>query len=217
VGCFFSGCLFGKLETARSGGRMFVLKNIFSTSKAIKPRNTGPETAPVKMNLEERMAFRRELLFEAIKVTMQAHGVLSSSYKTKVVRNDKRGHQYSVMMDLSTDFLHNEEGRPEKLLALGTAIAKNAEERYGLKVVGVYWQVNEDSKGFEVAPREGSSSHAPLPSAAPTGRQKYERASAEDLAAFEAAWQKGQEMQIGDRIYSSDLAPLGDDSAGRKR
>ena len=76
---------------------------------------------------------------------------------------------------------------------------------------------NEDIKGFEVAPREGSSSHAQLPSAAPTGRQKYERASAEELAAFEAAWQKGQEMQIGDRIYSSDLAPLGDDSAGRKR
>ncbi|WP_341906554.1 hypothetical protein [Polaromonas sp. YR568] len=198
---------------------MFVLKNIFSTSKAAKPRNTGPETAPVKMNLEERMAFRRELLFEAIKTTMQAHGVLSSGYKTKVVRNDKRGHQYSVMMDLSTDFLHNEEGRPEKLLALGSAIAKNAEERYGLRVVGVYWQVNEDIKGFDVVPREATSPSSPTPLAATpqTARQRYERASAEELAAFEAAWQKGHDMQIGDRIYSSDLAPLGDDSAGRKR
>jgi len=40
------------------------------------------------------------------------------------------------------------------------------------------------------------------------GPTKYERATAEELAAFESAWQKGSELAIGDRSYSSDLVPL---------
>jgi hypothetical protein len=42
--------------------------------------------------------------------------------------------------------------------------------------------------------------------------RKYERATAQELAAFESAWQKSSELAIGDRTYSSDLAPLGSDS-----
>ena len=91
---------------------MSILKSLFATKESAR---SGPETAPVKMNLEERMAFRREMLYEAIKVTMQASGVLAASYKFRVVRNDKRGHQYSVMIDLSTDFLNNAEGQPARL------------------------------------------------------------------------------------------------------
>jgi hypothetical protein len=41
--------------------------------------------------------------------------------------------------------------------------------------------------------------------------EKYEQVSAEEMAEFEAAWQKESAIQIGDRTYSSDLAPLGDD------
>jgi hypothetical protein len=195
---------------------MSVLKNLFSTSKSPRHEATGPETGPVKMNLDERMEFRREMLFEAIKVTMQAHGILSASYKFRVVRSDKRGHRYLVLMDLSTDFLQNREGRPEQLAALGAAIAKNAAMRYHLLVGGVYWQVNEQIRGFE-ASRPGSlqgtgvegDSVAPAPE---PPRRRHERASAEELAAFEAAWEKGQAMQVGDRVYSSDLAPLEADS-----
>lgn len=154
------------------------------------------------------MAFRREMLYEAIKVTMQASGILSGSYKFRVVRNDKRGHQYSVMMDLSTDFMHNREGQPDQLNAVGGLLAKNAQQRYGLVVSGVYWRVNEQMEGFD-RNRPGA---APAPPEPLTPRQKYERATADELAAFEAAWQKGQELQVGDRIYSSDLAPLTGDA-----
>jgi hypothetical protein len=190
---------------------MSVLKNLFSTSKSPKHEASGPETGPVKMNLDERMAFRREMLFEAIRVTMQAHGILSASYKFRVVRNDKRGHQYLVLIDLSTDFLDNREGRPARLVEVGAAITKNAASRYDLLVSGVYWQVNEQIQGFE------GSRPAPLRTGqeavgVPPPVQRRERATAEELAAFEAAWEKGRAMQIGDRIYSSDLAPLEPDS-----
>ncbi len=188
---------------------MSILKSLFATKESAR---AGPETAPVKMNLEERMAFRREMLYEAIKVTMQASGMLSASYKFRVVRNDKRGHQYSVMIDLSTDFLNNPEGQPARLLAVGANITRNAMARYGIVVAGVYWRVNEELKGFDRAPDEFVAPAEASPQTPPTAREKYERATADELAAFEAAWQKGQELQVGDRIYSSDLAPLTGDS-----
>jgi hypothetical protein len=204
---------------------MSVLKILFGSKSDSKSAPAGPETAPVKMNLDERMSFRREMLYEAIKVTMQAHGILSASYKFRVVRNDKRGHQYLVLIDLSADFLHNREGQPEQLAVVAAAIAKNAAARYGILVAGVYWQVNEQIRGFEASRPEaqpsGGGATAPdsLTPDSLTPRQKYERATADELAAFEAAWQKGREMDLGDRIYASDLAPLtggqGDDDSKR--
>ena len=186
---------------------MSVLKNLFSASKTPSHAATGPETGPVKMNLDERMEFRREMLYEAIRVTMHAHGILSASYKFRVVRNDKRGHQYLVLVDLSTDFLHNREGSPERLVAVGAAIVKNAAARYHLLVSGVYWQVNEQIQGFE-ASRPGALRGGQDPAAPPQPVQRRERATAEELAAFEAAWEQGRALQIGDRVYSSDLMPL---------
>lgn len=186
---------------------MSVLRNLFSASKSPKSGTAGPETAPVRMNLDERMEFRREMLFEAIKVTMQSHGILSASYKIRVVRSDKRGHQYLVMVDLSTDFLHNREGRPEQLLALGEAIAKNAAVRYDLLVMGVYWKVNEHIRGFESSRPSTLGGEAPPPRPRPLP-VRHERTTAEELAAFDEAWQKGRALQIGDRVYASDLMPL---------
>lgn len=188
---------------------MSVLKNLFSPRKRSTSPPAGPETAPVKMNLDERMEFRRAMLYEAIKVTMQAHGIMSASYRFRVVRNDRRGHIYSVMMDLSTDFMHKREGSPGQLVALGAAISKNAAARYGILVTGVYWRVNEEIQGFEASrpvaePDAGTAApDSPLPAAG------HERARAEELAAFEAAWQKGEELRFRDRVYASDLAPLG--------
>jgi len=166
------------------------------------------------MNLDERMEFRREMLYEAIKVTMQAHGILSASYRFRVVRNDRRGHMYSVMMDLSTDFMHNREGRPGQLAALGAAIGKNAAARYGIIVAGVYWRVNDQMQGFEASRPEAEPGADATASDLPPPRSRRERARAEELAAFEAFWQKGQELRLRDRVYASDLAPLGDLAEG---
>lgn len=156
------------------------------------------------------MEFRREMLYEAIKVTMQAHGILSASYRFRVVRNDRRGHMYSVLMDLSTDFMHNREGRPAQLVALGTAIGQNAAARYGILVSGVYWRVNEQIQGFEPSRPGAEPAADAVATDMPPLRRGHGRAGAEEMAAFEAFWQKGQELQLRDRVYASDLAPLGD-------
>lgn len=188
---------------------MSVLRKLFSSGERAKSASAGPETAPVRMNLEERMEFRREMLYEAIKVTMQAHGILSASYRFRVVRNDRRGHMYSVLMDLSTDFLHNREGRQAQLVALGAAIGKNAAARYAILVSGVYWRVNDQIQGFETS-RPGAEPGAD-DTAVDLPPPRRGRARAKELAAFEAALQKGQVLQLRDRVYATDLAPLGDD------
>ncbi|MFI5445660.1 hypothetical protein ACHMXK_10710 [Polaromonas sp. UC242_47] len=169
------------------------------------------------MSLEERMAFRREMLFDSINSTMKSWGLVGESYRFKVVRVDKRGHTFAVMVDLSTDYLSNEQGRQGPLAALGAAIKKNALSRYGLGVPAVYWRVNEELKGLD-SPRagEGPRPDQTSPQASRSlNVRRYERATAEELAAFEAAWQKSSQMNIGDRTYASDLVPLGElDSLG---
>jgi hypothetical protein len=191
---------------------MSFFQNLFSSSNTLKDTGSG-ETGPVKMSLDERMAFRREMLFDSVKATMESKGILSGSYKFKVVRADKRGHSFVVMVDLSTDFMDSEQGRQRSLAALGTVIGKNALARYGLGVSAVYWRVNEELRGFDPQRAEavaGPDSGPLSPEAKRASNvRRYERATAEELAAFESAWQNSSEMTIGDRTYSSDLAPLG--------
>jgi hypothetical protein len=59
---------------------MSLFQDLFSTrAHHGEPKSTdsgqaaGPETLPVKMNLQERMAFRRELLFETVKATLNSN------------------------------------------------------------------------------------------------------------------------------------------------
>jgi hypothetical protein len=197
---------------------MSFFQSLFSSSQSgVRDSVAGPETGPVKMSLDERMAFRREMLFDSVQATMQSRGILSASYRFKVVRADKRGHSFVVMVDLSTDFMDAEQGQQRPLMALGDAIRKNALSRYGIGVPAVYWRVNEEIKGFEAQQGEQPNPGVATPEALRSANmRRYERATSEELAAYESAWKKSSELAIGDRTYSSDLAPLGTDSkAGR--
>ena len=129
---------------------MSILKNLFSNKESAK---AGPETAPVKMNLEERMAFRREMLYECIKATLQSRQFFSNAYRFRVVRSDKRGHQYAVMIDLAAEFLHRPDGQQDALLSVSALITRNALARYGLGVTGVYWRIDEQLTMSEASRR----------------------------------------------------------------
>lgn len=189
---------------------MSFFQNLFSSSQGQKDGGSGPATGPVKMNLDERMAFRREMLFDSVKATMESRGILSASYRFKVVRADKRAHSFVMMVDLSTDFMENEQGQQKSLAALGALIRKNALARYGLGVPAVYWRVNEELRSLDPQRAEAiaTSDNISAEAMRASNLRRYERATAQELAAFEAAWQDSGEMTIGDRTYSSDLAPL---------
>ena len=96
----------------------------------------APEQAAATKN--ERME-RRELLYIVVRDAMVCAGVLSASYKFKVLSLDPRGLQFLVMMDLAPEF----GGETERLSEIETLIAQTAKARYGITVSAVYWRVNE--------------------------------------------------------------------------
>lgn len=143
---------------------------------------------------------KRELLYVAVREAMIRAGVLSASYKFKVLSLDPRGDQFMVMMDLAQEF-----GRQtERLAEIEVMIAQNAKSRYNIRVTAVYWRMNEmvsigrpkpsaSARGSEL-PGAGAaavlppSPAVPVPAVAtaPVGAH-YEPILADEVAAFRQA------------------------------
>ena len=118
-----------------------------------------PEHAANRKN--ERME-RRELLYTVVRDAMVRAGVLSASYKFKVLSLDQRGRQFLVMMDLAREY----GGETVRLSEIEALIAQTAKTRYDIVVTAVYWRINDHvavgipQKG--VAP-QGASLQATMP------------------------------------------------------
>lgn len=176
------------------------------------------------MTLEERMAFRREMVFEAMREVLVNHGLPPLSYKLNVARLDSRGHRYAVMVDLVSQLAGRVVDSPGEWQIMEVQAAQTASERYRVKISNVYWRL--ESQGFAVAhhpelsaARFVESVPAPVPMA-PTHaqrttaykpvqgqtddfpdtqlddrRSKDEPISQEELLAFEQAILSGQNTQ----------------------
>ena len=115
-----------------------------------------PEHAANRKN--ERME-RRELLYTVVRDAMVRAGVLSASYKFKVLSLDQRGRQFLVMMDLAREY----GGETARLSEIEALIAQTAKTRYDILVTAVYWRINDHvAVGL---PQKGITS-TPVPSAA---------------------------------------------------
>ena len=95
-----------------------------------------PEHAANRKN--ERME-RRELLYTVVRGAMVRAGVLSASYKFKVLSLDQRGRQFLVMMDLAREY----GGETARLSEIEALIAQTAKTRYDILVTAVYWRIND--------------------------------------------------------------------------
>ena len=95
-----------------------------------------PEHAAHRKN--ERME-RRELLYTVVRDAMVRAGVLSASYKFKVLSLDQRGRQFLVMMDLAREY----GGETARLSEIEALIAQTAKTRYDILVTAVYWRIND--------------------------------------------------------------------------
>ncbi len=81
----------------------------------------------------------RELLYTVVRESMNKMGVLSSSYKFKVLSLDSRGRQYLVMMDLQ----RLQTGEVARMAEIETLIAQTAKARHDILVTAVYWRLSE--------------------------------------------------------------------------
>jgi hypothetical protein len=121
----------------------------------------------------ERMA-QRERLYAVVRDSMNRAGVLSSSYKFKVLSLDKRGHEFMVMVDLA-----GREGATAASLAeIEAMIAQAAKGRDEIIVKAVYWRQNE-----HVAVGLHATKPAVTPLRAATARKQPELALASAQAA----------------------------------
>jgi hypothetical protein len=118
----------------------------------------------------------RDLLHQVVREAMVRNGMLSASYKFKVLSLDARGLSFLVMMDLPLEFGE----QVERLGSIETMIISNAKARHQLQVTAVYWRIapvpaHEQFK-MSVPPRD--SLPAPLAPIAPMAASAAPRSSA---------------------------------------
>jgi hypothetical protein len=144
------------------------------------PHRSHDTSASHAANRKNERLERRELLYTVVRDAMTRAGVLSASYKFKVLSLDSRGRQYLIMMDLA----RKDAGAPERLAEIEGVIAQNAKTRHDILVTAVYWRLHDHvTAGLSrpaVAPAEAA--HAAVPP-----KPRFEPLHADEVAAFKQA------------------------------
>lgn len=124
------------------------------------PGATPSETNPERMSLEERMAYRREMLYQSIRESLLQLQVISSMYKFKVMNVDARQHRFVVMIEVTTTFEAKRDGIGLGFNQVEEYIRKRTIERYGVSLDAIFWRVNEIESSFVRSYRAGDSPEA---------------------------------------------------------
>jgi hypothetical protein len=205
---------------------------MFAFSKKTNQRDNNTslpdETRPAPMSLEERKAFRREMLYQAIRHSMKSLEVVSSMYRFKVINVDSRHHRFLAMIEVTSTFEARKGGIPQAFSQIEALIKAKAFERFDLILEGIFWRVSESEKAFQRRVREGESAAEASSSLAASqqhahksaggteqrlARRQFPAVPNEERQAFMEALVKGghlPEVQGGDALYETDRAPLDD-------
>src|SRR6188768_2986436 len=114
------------------------LSRLESTKPFNQARHGNGGSALPGNRKQERLE-RRELLYAVVREAMVRAGVLSSSYKFKVLSLDQRGRQFLVMVDLA----QGAASETRRLAEIEAMVAQSAKARYDILVSAVYWRANE--------------------------------------------------------------------------
>lgn len=154
-----------------------------------RDRARVPDVPGSAANRKNERMERRELLYGIVRESMTRVGVLSSSYKFKVLSLDSRGRQYLIMMDLA----RLQAGEIARLVEIEGLIAKSAKLRHDIVVTSVYWRVNEHVNAGLTPPQVSvpaplSTGPAPAPALTPaTPKPRHEPLLEDEVAAFKQA------------------------------
>jgi len=183
-------------------------------------RSEAVDTAsPPRMSLDERKAYRREMLYQSIRESMLGLEALSSMYKFKVVSVDERHHRFIVMIAVTDMFRARRAGQDIGFTEIEAFIKQRTFERYGVVLDGMYWRVDPDCASYTRARRAGDTAQTAIKPQSPrqmrTGqrlaRQPYEPVTEQEREQFVHALRQGQRpapLRVGAQVYESDLAPL---------
>lgn len=159
-----------------------------SLSTPVYPKPVADPTNRSEERKAKRHA-RREQLYVAVRESMTRAGVLSASYKFKVLSLDQRGDQFLVMMDVHPSL----GAQVEKLSESEALIVQTAKTLFGMVVTSVYWRldvkpqmVNTHASGFESRPAE-LQAQATGRTIKPGGTPRYEPIQDDEVTAFKLA------------------------------
>jgi len=154
-------------------------------------------------NRKQERLERRELLYAVVREAMVRAGVLSSSYKFKVLSLDPRGRQFMVMVDLARGAASD----TTRLAEIEAMVAQSAKARYDILVSAVYWRANEHvaigdpahftaqkpliSQPAPLTDHHGHSGPAEPRAAAPAPGRRFEPLQADEVTAFRKALDAG--------------------------
>ena len=171
-----------------------------------------PAADPTQRSEERKLRrqARREQLYSAIRQSMACAGVLSASFKFKVLSLDQRGDQFLVMMDVHPSLGFQE----QKLVDSEALVMQTAKSQFNILVTAVYWRIDTKAEvgefkhaGFESRPAPlAAGAAAPLaagaaaaiavavaPAAAPTpavkkpATHRFEPIDDDEVSAFKRA------------------------------
>jgi hypothetical protein len=144
-----------------------------------RPAHAG-KNADASERRSERLE-RRELLYGVVRECMTGAGVLSSSYKFKVLSLDSAGRQYLIMVDLPRAALTD----TAQFSVLEGSIARSAKERYDILVTAMYWRINDQVSASKARPQAAVAAR-PVASAVPDAPSP-EAVLEEEVLAFKRA------------------------------
>jgi hypothetical protein len=168
------------------------------------------------MTLEERKAFRREMLCQAIRQGLQSLEVISSMYRFKIINVDSRHHRFVSLVEVANSFKARIGSKPQTLPQVEDFLKKHAFEHFGLILEAVFWRVSGAEKNLARRVGDSGSSRHHKPSYAESkeerrARQEFTDASLADQQAYMKALRDGQPLPavtVGNLKYESDLSPL---------
>ena len=172
------------------------------STKPYNQAQRGSGGAAQAGNRKHERLERRELLYAVVREAMVRAGVLSSSYKFKVLSLDQRGRQFLVMVDLAEGAASD----TRRLSEIEAMVAQSAKARYDILVSAVYWRAHEhvaigDPAHFtsqrplisQPAALEPTSRPAELREAPPEPpmRSRFEPLQPDEVTAFQKALSAG--------------------------
>ena len=134
----FLNALFGRSGTAAAAAPADHRRD--PAAGAVAARSAPPPAsvrADGKTGVDAERADRRERLYGVIRETLMRCGVLSASYKFKVLSTDARGQQFLVMLDVASD-----SAQLMRSTEIESMIRQAAQDQHGIDVVALYWRVN---------------------------------------------------------------------------
>ena len=161
-----------------------------------KSSPVGKQTVESETQLVDRKVkrhARREQLYVAIRECMTRAGVLSASYKFKVLSLDQRGDQFLVMMDVAPGL----GSQADKLSEIETLLVSTAKSLFSIYVTSVYWRTDKrpvaaNAVNFGVSqPAVLETQLMPSDAAKPAAKkpvaERYDPIHDDEMAAFKQA------------------------------